>query len=293
MEKINGKVKITAAAIALLIGIALIVAATYAWVSISKQPEVSNMHMNVGSSDILEIAAVTAENIDAGPPEVGTNDLSIGQGTWGKNVDLQNVRVILQAPATADPELGLSTVTYDANGRTNGLRKLIQGTATTDGMVYFMCEAKPAEYYVDEEGHIVASRTMDEKYCAAGGVAVWLRSNRKSRIKLDISNFTTEGGVDIPIGALVRVWTYNSSKGEKPEREGESRLIMFDQSRTDFTIDDVFSNDNPIEPGKLYMVEIVYYVEGNRDVNPNAVIAPTLTHPVIIRTAEMVFSRME
>ena len=122
---------------------------------------------------------------------------------------------------------------------------------------------------------------------------MWLRSNRSSRIKLDISNFTAEGAPDIPIGAGVRVWTYNAPKGETPSREGEPRFIPFDQSRTDFTIDDVFSSEHPIEPGKIYMVEVIYYIEGDRAVNPDAIIASKLTNPVVIKTAEMAFSRME
>lgn len=293
MGRINEKTKIIAASIALLIGIALIAAASYAWASISKQPEVSGIHMNVSTSDILEIAAVTSDNIETGPPEVGTSDLSIGQGTWGKDVDLSGTKIILQAPATGDPEVGLGTVTYDANGRTNGIKPLEKDAAPTDGIIYYTCPVGPAEYYVNQEGNIVKAVTGNEKYSAAGSVAVWLRSNKTSPVRLDISNLSTEGAENVPVGIAVRVMTYNAPKGSTPTPEGEPRLVMLDKSRSDYIIDNVFSSEHPIEPNKIYMVEIIYYVEGDLTAKNNAIIASKLTNPVVIKTAEMSFSRME
>lgn len=289
----NAKTKIIATSLALLIGIALTAAATYAWISVSKNPEVRGAHMNVTTSDILEVAAVTSDNIETGPPEVGTNDLSIGQGTWGKDVNLSGTKIILQAPATGDPEIGLGTVTYDSNGRTNGIKPLEKDAAPTDGIIYYTAPVSPAEYYVDQEGHIVKTVTGNERYSAAGSVAVWLRSNKTSPVRLDISNLSTEGAENVPIGIAVRIMTYNAPKGSTPTPEGEPRLVLLDKNRSDYVIDNVFSSEHPIEPGKIYMVEIIYYVEGDRMVNEDAITASKLTDAVVIKTAEMVFSRME
>ena len=299
MNKSDGKIRIIAAVIALLIALALAGGATFAWLNISRTPEISKVRTIITNTQIVEIALADSEKIDfdtleaTGPDEVGENDLAKGQVTWGRVITMETTeddkskRITLQAPATYDKDVGLSTVRFsEEDGRPEGFEPLEHGRMTTDGIVYYVRKPHAGESYVNRDGHIVLADGTEEGYAAAGGVAVWLRSNAEAQIDVLLKGTSiVNADDDIPIELLARVWKLNEkstlASGAKKGTLEELGIISCtritdEDGNPSFQTTLQTEKWNNMIPGVQYLVEIICYIEGDTLKNRNALIAQSV-----------------
>lgn len=91
------KRKITVAAVSLILCFAVLISSSYAWLSISRSPEITGMSTNIGSNGSLEIALTSAETFED-PSKIrnGIGDSSVVQEktvsnlAWGNVIDLND-----------------------------------------------------------------------------------------------------------------------------------------------------------------------------------------------------------
>lgn len=100
------KERVIAVALLLLMSAAMMTSATFAWITLSRAPEVSNVSTTVAANGNLEIALATGEGTDApGESKVGDSSAAEGQTivnsniTWGNLINL------------SDPAYGLDELT--------------------------------------------------------------------------------------------------------------------------------------------------------------------------------------
>ncbi len=99
------KERIAAVAVLLAMSIAMMTSATFAWLTISRAPEVSGVSTSLAANGNLEIALVGPEGLKPGESQVGDSSAAEGQSvaaanlTWGNLVNL------------SDPSYGLDNLT--------------------------------------------------------------------------------------------------------------------------------------------------------------------------------------
>ena len=313
MERIDKKVKIIIAVVSMLIAIALITGASFAWFSLSTAPRIERMDVKVPNSGILEIALSEKSQFEGegssieatGPDEVGINDLAKGQTTWGREVILgEESRVQLQAPASfqEDTETGrmaLSTIKYADDARTEGFTPLKRGEVDEQGMIHYTAVTPAGQMYINKEGHIETA-AEDIPFTAAGGAAVWLRSNRDTAVSASLNGITVKSGSltdpntdtsgdfeAVPVGIVLKVWMLEPDSGGVPQggahgtltELGSVELTGIDTSASSALAEvELFGSGDidEMKAGQIYLVEIISYVEGDRSKNPNAVIGKTV-----------------
>lgn len=169
------KMKLLGAIASLGIASVLLVTGTLAWFTVSTAPDVTQIRVNVTTTQNFEIARATTGK-DAPPEEVSSNDMSITvkDNTWGQTVTFgeETDEIEINLPVTIDGGT-LQTVTFDeTSGRTNGLTEISEPSEMNEGVGFY-------EY--------------EEKKCAAV-MGIWLRTNTTGEITASIGEITVEGG---------------------------------------------------------------------------------------------------
>lgn len=152
------KERITAAALLLVMSLVMIASASYAWVTMSSNPEVSGMSTNVSANGSLEIALVNPEGSEPSESKIGDSSASEGQTlldanlTWGNLINLSDATYGLQNIALRPARLNdynliktpLYGVDYGDDGRvfgTSDAYEFASYTKAEDGSYYFAAGA--------------------------------------------------------------------------------------------------------------------------------------------------------
>ena len=157
------KEKITAAAVLLVIAMAIMVTATYAWITLSTSPEVTSIDTTVAANGALEIAMANGTGAAPGRSAAGDstgkdNNVVRANNTWGNLVNLSDpsyglANVVLR-PAALNGTTGLLTnplygVEYGEDGRVTGMvigddfaYTYFDPNATTTGEGMFLVDLK-------------------------------------------------------------------------------------------------------------------------------------------------------
>ncbi len=159
------KERITAVALLLAMSVAMMTSATYAWIVLSRSPEVEGMATNVTSNGSLEIALAKPDGSLPDESAIGDSAATPGQTlvssnlTWGNMVNLSDASYGLQAislrPAllsgfnlTQKPLYG---ATYGDDGRVTGVSEMyeyVTYTKDATGKYYFAAaSSQPAGCY--------------------------------------------------------------------------------------------------------------------------------------------------
>ena len=158
------KERVMAVAVLLMVSMTMVVSASFAWITLSRAPEVSMMSTTVAANGNLEIALVDHDGLE--PEEVAIGDSSATEGqtlvgsniTWGNLVNLSDgsygldqidLRPALLSGYNLDTT-PLYGATYSADGRVQDVSATYQyasWTTAEDGTKYFAA-GKDATYGV-------------------------------------------------------------------------------------------------------------------------------------------------
>ena len=95
------KERLAAVALLLVISIAMVTSATFAWLTISRNPEVSGVNLSVAANGNLEVALVAPDGSLPGKSAVGDSSATKGQTIAGANITWGNLVNL------SDPSYGL------------------------------------------------------------------------------------------------------------------------------------------------------------------------------------------
>ena len=148
--------RVIAVALLLLLSAAMMTSATYAWITLSRAPEVSNVSTTVTANGNLEIALVKEDGSEPAESAVGDSSAALGQSvvnanlTWGNLVNLSDSSYGLNNIVLRPALLGnvgnllsqpLKGVDYGEDGRLqqyyNEDYKFTNWTTKADGTGYF------------------------------------------------------------------------------------------------------------------------------------------------------------
>lgn len=254
--------------------------ATYSWYIVSTTPAIKAVETYMSVVDtIMSIARATdgykADDPDyqpTEPEEVGNNDASIGDITWGAKItSFQDNSVMIELPATMKHGY-LETITYGPDGRLDKLATLSEGEMGAS----FRGEppAKGIRYYTNEDG----------KICAIG-LGVWVRINKPDRDlvvnarNVKVKNARGDVVVDSDkVGFAIRT---SADRGIKLLRFNDEMGIhsgtIYDHSEGD-----AFPLNTPV------FIELVIYVEGDTETE-NGLIAADVGRTLYINIESVTF----
>ena len=169
------KAELVAALSMLIIAALMLTTASFAWMTISTAPEVTQLAVSMGTTSNLEIARASAGKFGE-VDEVGEDNHG-DQTKWGAKVtdfsqaDGINWPVKVSGTGVGVDSVEFYTTQYDETGRTNGLHK-IDTVTPEDTMVngvlkYYGTIKKGANWTNPEASKVIAA-----------GYGVWLRTNQ-------------------------------------------------------------------------------------------------------------------
>lgn len=119
--------RVTAAAMLLIMSISMMISASFAWITLSRSPEISGMATTISTNGNLEIALSGADGLEPDPTAVGDGgqDVTLSNLTWGNLVNLSNAAYGLEELTLRPAILNtgsllrspLRSVTYGSDGR--------------------------------------------------------------------------------------------------------------------------------------------------------------------------------
>lgn len=209
------KTKLMASVVMLLIAAVLMSTASYAWFTLSTNPEIANIQANVTANGNLEIALDAGANTAPGASAVG----DAGQNeTWGNLVDLKGffkagtngdtirLKPVQFLPPTATAPVTISKPVYGLDGRISSLSALnrvnaADATSGDDfkdfGGIWVYTDATPVT-----AATTVAAGSYDERIYAFE-VDFWLRTNATgSTVSLSEAVSRTEDAADEHAGEI-------------------------------------------------------------------------------------------
>ncbi|MBQ6878161.1 MAG: hypothetical protein IJO22_07175 [Oscillospiraceae bacterium] len=126
--------KVTAVALLLALSVIMLTSASFAWLTISRAPEVTAVSTNIAANGNLEIALATGDGtIAPGESQVGdsmaTQDVKLANITWGNLINLGDPSYGLDNLVLRPAQLGTGNLNrdplvaagYDSQGRITGL----------------------------------------------------------------------------------------------------------------------------------------------------------------------------
>ena len=142
------KERVAAVALMLVMSVVMMTSATYAWLTISRAPEVQGMNTTITGNGNLEIALVPADGSVPGDATGGISDLLMTNVTWGNLVNLSDSRYGLDEIALRPALLSgynrnqtpLYGASYGEDGRvesTSDKYGFASYTMADDGSYYF------------------------------------------------------------------------------------------------------------------------------------------------------------
>lgn len=177
------KEKVLAAALMLVVSVVTMTASTFAWLTISRKPEVSGVATTISGNGNLEIALSDFDGLEPEESEVGDSGKNIiaKNITWGNLVNLSNEQYGLKnltlRPATLN-ETALATnplraAVYGADGRVS---------ATTADFAFTIFDGKSA-FKVPETTEYGVKAISSVGYTYPGGQGIFdMRVERASRL---------------------------------------------------------------------------------------------------------------
>lgn len=214
----NLKTKLVASVAMLLIAVVMMSTASYAWFTISTNPEIANIATTVQVNGNLEIALDAGGDTPTAPDDSAVGDA--GQNVkWGNLIDLQSFTFAAKGmlPATftedgeetTDPDGNIYYPVYGLDGRIASLAAATPKAiaAANEGGFTNFTDGKIWEY-TDEDDNVVGYR-----------IDFWLRSNFDGDITLcektdrgahDESALGSVLTADLPI----RIWFYDGNEDE-------------------------------------------------------------------------------
>ena len=222
----DSQIKLIMTVAVLLLAFVLLGVGTYAWFTVSRAPEVSEIKVALAATDNFEIAKFTSDSPD-GPPSVTFNDMDEAKKEgfdeycfWGQTVvyDSETNNTIttksgqyggIKLPATIDQATGeLVSVTFD---RGNG-----EGTPSmrTAGSVKTKSQYEgfgPGYYITDDEF----------EYPCAAIYKIWLRTNITGNISatVDMQKLKEDLGDDV-LGVSMIIEASEATSGGTYTLEG-------------------------------------------------------------------------
>lgn len=178
------KKKLMAAVVMLVISAIMMTSASYAWFTISTNPEITNLTAQVVVNENLEIALATSGSLPTNPGEGDTGK----QDKWGNVIDIDETALtepITLLPATLIEEgesAQFKYPTYGVDGRVDKILPLNE-TSNTDGF------GRLADK-VTAEGALDTGATVYGYY-----VDFWVRSNMGGKLKLSEAKDRNTGGI--------------------------------------------------------------------------------------------------
>ena len=132
------KKKLFVSVMSLVMAIILMTSTSFAWFTVSQQADVTQIDVTMTAVKNIEIAL----DDGAAPGEVTVDDHE-SMYNYGGKVSYTGTYT-LAAPATYDG--GEKTVTYDTNGRTNGLSDPISAGTLTESVVTYTSDSRVVAY---------------------------------------------------------------------------------------------------------------------------------------------------
>lgn len=96
--------RVMAVAMLLVVSLTMVVSASFAWITLSRAPEVTSVSTTVAANGNLEIALVDTDGVEPGESKVGDSSAAEGQSVTGANVTWGNLVNL------SDPSYGLSNI---------------------------------------------------------------------------------------------------------------------------------------------------------------------------------------
>ncbi|NCB52310.1 MAG: hypothetical protein EOM54_10565 [Clostridia bacterium] len=152
---IGTKKKLTTAAFMLVISVLMLTTASYAWFTISTNPEITDLTTQIVVNENLEIALAQTANTE---PLAAATGQTGNQYTWGNIIDLSDTDLTGEGKpyTTLDKTLRPITIdttfkypTYGTDGRVNALENLTVGTRANGFGNLKDGAGKIYAYYVD------------------------------------------------------------------------------------------------------------------------------------------------
>lgn len=221
--------------------------ATYSWYIVSTAPTVRAVetYMSVVDS-IMSIARATDDQTP--PPEVGNDDASIGDSTWGVKVtSFQDNSVIVEYPATMKNGQ-MESATHAEDYRLDQLKPLIPGEMGTDTEGHRLAGVR---YYTNDNGQI----------CAAG-LGVWLRINKENKdLVLNALKVTVKdaSGTEVIGPDKVGIALRSSADGIIKRLKYNDEVRYHSTTIYDHTAGHPFPVNTPV------FVELIVFMEGDTE----------------------------
>ena len=140
MTRQKTTIRVITAIAATVLGLVMLVAASYAWLTISRAPEITGADVNIGANGSLEIALLnthTYADPDAIPGGVGVSsagiDTTVSNGTWGNVIDLSDEKYGMSGIRLAPTQLNLTEQTDGT--MTVGRSQLLVAQIGADGRI--------------------------------------------------------------------------------------------------------------------------------------------------------------
>ncbi len=168
----------------LVVSAVMLTGASYAWITLSTNPEISNVLTRVAGNQNLEIALddgysdMSEVDLASANANIGGNQGSTAGNpyTWGNYIDLTKVFkdqlvILRQVKFSANP-IKMETAVYDVDGRVESLVELqskvmsnYEGAGTKGGIKYYSTQETVESYY-------------------AYSISFWLRTNVTGDVSL-------------------------------------------------------------------------------------------------------------
>ena len=263
------KSKLMAATAMLTVSAVMLVSTSFAWYTLSTNPEISNIKATAVANENLEIALDKNYESGAKVDEVSNNtEVGAPQGsttnkyeTWGNYVDVANVLTGAELrPAAYTANSGLYTATYGNDGRVSGKVDLTVPARST--------------------GAEILTRGNDEnatKY--AFKVDYWLRTNKAGTIALSTAadNANKSGLTKKGAGSTITVNGNSSFESTDfgivfkvtEDGKGTPKWVQATIANGVITADDIID----AKANVAYLVEMYVYLDGTKVTNADAATA--------------------
>lgn len=244
------KERIVAVALLLAMSVVMMASTSYAWLTLSRAPEVKGMNTTISGNGNLEIALVSPNGAEPGASKAGDSSASDGQTllgsniTWGNLVNLSDSRYGLDhislRPALLTSydrdKTPLSGATYSSDGRlesTTDKYSFASWKQSAAGQWYF--DAADVDYGV----RAIASTTTAN----ISGNAILLQANEL--LKRSESSYST---AQLQYKNLITNQTLASTPGVKPEVKGmdalQNMIQAYAQDQAQLMLDNRLDNQH-------------------------------------------------
>lgn len=232
------KQKLMAAVAMLMVSFLMLTSASYAWFTISVTPEVKNITTTVQANENFEIALGTDDEVEPGETDHDDglkDDPTEKDQTWGATVtsltELKGLGPAELGTLEGASEATINVAEYGDDGRPAGLAAVTPGTIE-DGVATL----------TDAEGHVVGQKIL-----------LWLRSNTKGNVTVEVSGIDFGDEADSDKVQIAFQWTKDGAIQTVGAADSDGvRSLTF---------------DDEIEANTATAVYVYIYLEGDNVTN--------------------------